>query len=45
MLIGIDRNKLNILDVHLDHAVDSVSAAAAYANHFDNRQTGSGVVF
>ena len=37
MLVRIDRNKLNVFNIHFDHAVDSVSAAAADADYFDDR--------
>ena len=33
--ICIDRDELNAAHTHLDHAVDSVSAAAACTDHFD----------
>ena len=34
--VGVDRDELDALEAHLDHAVDGVDAAAADADHLDD---------
>jgi hypothetical protein len=36
--VGVDGDELDALEAHLDHAVDGIDAAAADADHLDDRQ-------